>query len=139
MGTSYRAEVSKKNKYWISKHRFYEISHHCMQYNEWKDEYRTLSAQGVKAVQYDGMPHGTTVGQPTETIGLRLAELRNKIESVERAAEETDPFFAKFILKAVTNEGITYNYLREIMDMPCDKNKYTKIRRKFYWIMGQKM
>ena len=30
-----RTTVSKKNKYWISRHRYLELSHFCAQYNEW--------------------------------------------------------------------------------------------------------
>lgn len=138
MGTKYRAEISKKNKYWISKHRFYELSHYCMQYNEWKDEYRTLESQMIKGIDYDGMPHGTDVGNPTESIGIRMAELRDKIETVESVAEETDPVLAKYILKAVTNEDVTFNYLKQFMDMPCEKDMYYDRRRKFYWLMNQR-
>lgn len=138
MGTNYRAEISKKNKYWISKHRFYEISHYCLQYNEWKDEYTTLSRQGISGVEYDGMPHGSDVGNPTEHAGIRLAELKTKMETIERTAEETDPVLAKYILKAVTNEDVTFNYLKQFMDIPCEKDMYYDRRRKFYWLMSKK-
>lgn len=138
MGTKYRAEISKKNKYWISKHRFYELSHYCMQYNEWKDEYKTLESQSPKGVNYDGMPHGTDVGNPTESIGMRMVELRNKMETIEKTAEETDPILAKYILKAVTNEDVTFNYLKQFMDMPCEKDMYYDRRRKFYWLMSKR-
>lgn len=138
MGTNYRSQISKKNKYWISKHRFLEISHHCMQYNEWKDEYRTLENQSPKGVDYDGMPHGTDVGNPTETIGMRMAELKTKIERIESVAKEADPVLAKYILKAVTNEDVTFNYLKQFMDIPCEKDMYYDRRRKFYWLMSRK-
>lgn len=137
MGTNYRSQISKKNKYWISKHRFLEISHHCMQYNEWKDEYRTLENQSPKGVDYDGMPHGTDVGNPTETIGMRMAELKTKIERIESVAKEADPVLAKYILKAVTNEDVTFNYLKQFMDIPCEKDMYYDRRRKFYWLMSR--
>lgn len=138
MGTNYRSQISKKNKYWISKHRFLEISHHCMQYNEWKDEYRTLESQLLKGVEYGGMPHGTDVGNPTETVGMRMAELKTKIERVENVAKEADPVLAKYILKAVTNEDVTFNYLKQFMDIPCEKDMYYDRRRKFYWLMNQR-
>ena len=138
MGTNYRSQISKKNKYWISKHRFLEISHHCMQYNEWKDEYRTLENQSPKGVDYDGMPHGTDVGNPTESIGMRMAELKTKIERIESVAKEADPVLAKYILKAVTNEDVTFNYLKQFMDIPCEKDMYYDRRRKFYWLMSRK-
>lgn len=139
MGTNYRAKISKKNKYWISKHRFYEIEHHCLQYKEWKDEYLALSTQGIKGVDYDGMPHGTNVSNPTENVGMRMAMLKDKIDLVEKTAEEADPSLAKYILKAVTNEGISFNYLKMVMGIPCEKDMYYNRRRKFYWLMSQRM
>ena len=139
MGTSYRPEVSKKNKYWISRHRFYEISHMCYQYFEWKDEYKALSEQGIKAVEYDGMPHGSDVGTPTENAGIKLSMLRNKIELVEKTAEDADPVLAKYILKAVTNDNVTFEYLKNYMNMPCEKDMYYDRRRKFYWLMSQRI
>ena len=36
MGTTIRSEISKKNEYWIEKHRYYELKHFCMQYPIWK-------------------------------------------------------------------------------------------------------
>lgn len=30
--TSVRCELSGTNKYWISKHRYYELKHFCLQY-----------------------------------------------------------------------------------------------------------
>lgn len=136
----YRPQVSTKNKYWISKHRFYEISHHCYQYDEWKDELRRLRQDiGVKAVNMDGMPHGTEVGRPTESIAVRICDLEDKIKMVEQAAIDSDPEIAEFILKAVTEDGITFNYLKNVMGIPCERDMYYDRRRKFYWIMSQRM
>ena len=39
-----RAEVSKRNKYYISKHRYYELKHFCLQYSEWTKAVRMLNA-----------------------------------------------------------------------------------------------
>lgn len=139
MGTNYRPSVSKKNKYWISKHRFYEIQHMCYQYQEWKDEYRTLSEQTVSGIDYDGMPHGTGVSSPTENVGIRLTELANKIALVEETAIEADPSLAKYILKAVTDENVTFNYLQQVMNIPCGKDMYYSKRRRFYWLMSRRI
>ena len=35
MPTEIRPELSKKNKYWIPKHRYYELKHFVMQYPQW--------------------------------------------------------------------------------------------------------
>ena len=139
MGTRYRAKISKKNKYWISKHRYYEIAHHCMQYKEWKDEYAALEEQGIKATAYDGMPHGTNISDPTALKGIRKAILKDKIDVVEQAAHEAEPALYKYILVAVTNEGISFNYLKMVMGIPCEKDMYYDRRRKFYWLMSQRI
>ena len=139
MGTKYRPKISTKNKYWISKHRFYEIQHHCLQYKEWKDEYDTLECQGAKGVDYDNMPHGNSVGDPTSIIAMRKIVLKDKIDLVEKTAHDAEPSLAKYILTAVTNEGISYNYLELVMGIPCKKDMYYDRRRKFYWLMNQRM
>ena len=36
-----RPELSKKNKYYISKHRYYELKHFCLQYPEWVEKYKS--------------------------------------------------------------------------------------------------
>lgn len=149
MGTNYRAKISKKNKYWISKHRFYEIEHHCLQYKEWEDEYKTLKAQSVKGVDYDGMPHGTNVGNPTQSTGMRMAELSTKMDLVKDTVAESDQIVIeqhgkessiyKHLLVAVTNEGISYNYLNMVMHIPVSEKVYYAARRRFYWLMSQKI
>lgn len=42
MGTTIRPEISKKNRYWIDKHRYYELKHFCLQYPTWKKAYLSL-------------------------------------------------------------------------------------------------
>lgn len=136
--TTVRAELSKNNEFWISKHAFYTAYHYALQYNEWRDEYERVTG-GVRAVNYDGMPHGSTVGNPTESAGLRGAELSAKMRLIERIAEQADADIWKYILKAVTNEGVTYEYLRGIMGIPCGHNQYYKARRRFYYLLSQQL
>ena len=42
MSTTIRPEVSEKNKYWIERHRYYELKHFCLQYYIWKRAYSAL-------------------------------------------------------------------------------------------------
>lgn len=39
MATRIRPELAENNKYWISKHRYYELKHYCLQYPLWKSAY----------------------------------------------------------------------------------------------------
>lgn len=41
-------ELSEKNPYYISKHRYYELKHFCLQYPEWKDALVMLDAWKAK-------------------------------------------------------------------------------------------
>ena len=43
MGTVIRPEVSNKKEYWISRHRYYELKHFCLQYGEWKQAYNSIT------------------------------------------------------------------------------------------------
>lgn len=129
-----------KNKYQISKHRFFELYHFCLQYNEWKEEL-ACKCDTVRSVDTSGtMVIGTNiVSDPTSNLSIRRVEIIKKCELIEEAALETDKTLYRYILKAVTNEGMTYNYLRTVMGMPCGKNVYYNMRRKFYWILSKKM
>lgn len=133
-----RPELSKSNEFWISKHAFYTAYHYALQYNEWRDEYEQITG-GPRGVSYTGMPHGSGVGNPTEVAGMRSAELSTKMQLIEETAQRADPVIAKYILKAVTNEGITYDYLRGIMGIPCGHNQYYRARRRFYYLLSEQI
>ena len=49
MGTVIRPETSKKNKYWIPRHRYHELKHFCLQYPLWKKAYLELQTEGIKS------------------------------------------------------------------------------------------
>ncbi len=125
-------------KYKISKHRFFELYHFCLQYNEWKDILKS-NTDGVGAIVNDGLPHGNNTSDSTGNIGTLRAEISQKCEIVEQTAIEAAPEIYKYILKAVTNENVTYHYLSNFMKMPCGKKMYYENRRKFYWLLSKKV
>ena len=112
-----------EKKYGISKHKFLQAYHFCLQYNEWKDElaYKT---NAVKCAEVTGLPKGSSTGN---------------CELVEQTCIEADPEIKQWLLKAVTNEHISYTYLKECMDIPCGKKMFYDRRRKFYWLLSQKI
>lgn len=133
-----RAELSQKNKWWISKHAFYTAYHYALQYDDWKCEYNALDG-AVGAVKVDGMPHSTEVGNPTPSIGMRRAELAEKMRLIEDTVREVDEFLYPWLIVAVTKEGVNFNYLQTMMNIPCCKNVYYNKRRHFYYILCKKM
>lgn len=127
----------KRSQWQLSKHAFYTAYHYALQYGEWVDELKSKTF--LYATKYDGMPRGSGVGDPTERNARTVAELRDKIETIEETARETDEELARWILKAVTCEAVSYNYLRSVMGIPCGKNQYYNLRRKFYYLLFLKI
>ena len=86
------------------------------------------------------MPKGSGgTGNATEDLAIRRAMLSKNCELVEQTCIEADEGIYQWILKAVTNEGIGYTYLKERMDIPCSRNTYYERRRKFYWLLSKKI
>ena len=128
-----------KDKYKISKHKFLEAYHFCMQYNEWRDELK-YNTDTVGSFDYSRVRvQSSGGGDATADLGGRRAELSRKCELVEQTAIEADSDIYEYILKAVTNEGVTYHYLNTVCGMPCGRTLYYKLRRKFYFLLSSKL
>ena len=136
MGTVIRPEVSIKNKYWIDKHRYYELKHFCMQYLNWKKTYAALSELGLTASLIDKMPSGNTTSDITAKYAIRKAHYAEKIEMIEKAAMDADRDLYVYILKAVT-EGLSYTYLKSTLEIPCGRDMYYDRYRKFFWLLSE--
>lgn len=65
MATVIRPELSENNKYWISKHRYYELKHFCLQYPEWKSLYDEFSDVTVPLSMIESAPTDNLPGDPT--------------------------------------------------------------------------
>lgn len=131
--------LSTKNPYYLTKHRFYEVYHYAMQYQEWKDEYRTTE-QTMRGIAYDGVKvKSSGSGDALERVAIRLTELSEKIEMLEAVARETDKDLSEYILRGVTDEQVTYNYLSMVLHIPCSRNTYYSLRRKFYWLLSKRL
>lgn len=136
MATLIRAEISKKNRYWIDKHRHYELKHFCLQYPDWKKAHSDLLDIGISLSKTDGMRKSSIIGRPTERLALERAYYSERIKMVERAAMDADEYLWTYILKAVT-EGISYTYLQTKLDIPCSRDTYYDRYRKFFWLLNE--
>lgn len=127
-----------KNKYHISKYRFRELFYFCLQYEEWKQELNK-KRNPLKGTQYAGVPSSGGVGNPTEKIAIECADLSHKINMIEQAAKAADPELWEYIIFAVTQENITFNILKMQMNIPCERDRFYDSRRKFYFLLDNKM
>lgn len=136
MATVIRPSISKKNKYWIDKHRHYELKHFCLQYKTWKKIYAELLDPKIPMVAMDKIPSSGTPSDPTAKRAMLKAHYSERIKLVEQAAIEADKYLHDYILKAVT-EGRSYTYLKTMLDIPCSKDTYYERYRRFFWILNE--
>ena len=126
-------ELSEKSKYHLSKHRYLELKHFCLQYPEWKQRLKEITdIRSSDTV----MPGSDQISNETERIAIERTMLKNKIELVEKMAMETDQVLWFYVLQGVTEEA-TYTYLRNAMNIPCGKNMYYDRYRRFFWLLDR--
>lgn len=137
METRLRAELSENNKYWISRHRYYELKHFCLQYPMWKKAYAALDELTISSPKLEEILSPTkATSDPTAKCALMKVYYSEKIELVERIAMETDKDLWMYILKAVTEE-LSFSYLKTRLEIPCGKDMYYDRYRKFFWLLSK--
>lgn len=133
MSTVIRADISQKNKYYIDKHRYYELKHFCLQYPSWKK--KLINFDYMLRRDTDISVDSNQVSDPTE----RMVEVRDlyltRTEIIETAAAATDRLLGSYILEGVTN-GLSYEKLNARKQVPCNKDTYYQLYRKFFFILN---
>ncbi len=136
MGTTIRPEISERNKYYIDRHRYYELKHFCLQYPGWQRAYNSIDGYLSKPMDGVMASRTNTISDPV----LRMAEVRlyysARIGMVEEAARETDVCLGTYILRAVT-EGRSYVNLKSRFNIPCSKDVYYELYRRFFWLLSK--
>lgn len=131
-----RAEISQKNKYWIDKHRHYELKHFCLQYPMWKKAYKEFNDASVSLSTIENVPTSNMPGDPTAKRAIMKAYYAEKMDLIEKVAREADKYLYEYILKAVT-ENLSYTYLKSKLEIPCGKDLYYDRYRKFFWLLSE--
>ena len=101
--------LSKKSKYYIEKHRYYELKHFCLQYPIWQKAYTAID--GLIKRPYDLEKFKPDIEDPTAWAAIARTNYRNKMELVEQAAIAADSELYKYILVGVTEER-TYDQIK---------------------------
>lgn len=113
-------------EYDISKNKYRELKYFCLQYKEKKDRLKSMCH--ISAVQITGMPHGSSISNPTATQGEGIAQLKKDIEVIEQTAIEVSSEFYQYILENVTKD-VPWEYL----DIPMSRRSFYRLRRKFFY------
>lgn len=135
MSTVIRPEISKQSPYYISKHRYYELRHFCLQYPEWRSAYYSLDGY-AKASSEEKIFTGGAAGDPTASIAVSRIYYLKRMKLVERTAREADAVLARFLVKCVT-EGLSYEQIRAREPIPCGKDFFYETYRRFFWLLDK--
>lgn len=129
-----RPELSKKNKWWIPKHRYYELKHYCLQYEDWQDKVKYHgNIRPSEVVRTDIVEWSDPVGNEVAYREYYLSQ----INMVESSAYEADQTIGSYIIKAVT-EDLSFTVLHMVYNIPCGKDMYYDRYRKFFYILDAK-
>ena len=129
MSTKIRPKLSLKNKYYISKERYYELKHFCLQYSEWCREISKLKL--FRSTELTGMPIDHNVADPTGDIAVKIARLTKRIDVLKEAIGMLEPWISGYIFEAVTN-GRTYEYFQGL-GIACGRVYFYDRYHEFFW------
>lgn len=132
MGTNIRTELSKSNKYWISKHRRLELTHFCLQYPEWEKMVNDAIFYPKKG---DGIIGGNTP-DITGNTAVKIYEIKKNMDMVKNVCFEADNTIYQWLFLGVTR-GFSFNYLKLHYDIPCEKNMYYDRYKKFFYLLDK--
>lgn len=136
MATLIRPEISEKNKYYIDKHRHYELKHFCLQYPVWKKAYAAFDDSSISLSTIDGIRTSNMPGDPTAKRAIKKAYYIERINLIEKIAKDADRYLHDYILKAVTEE-LSYTYLKAKLNIPCGRDMYYDRYRRFFWLLSE--
>lgn len=121
MSTVIRPELVKTNPLYISKHRYYELKHFCLQYPEWKEKCRYLRTSSL-------IKPGEVSRDDSWIV------YKTNMDLIDKCLEQFEDWLRPFIFKAVTL-GISYTTLKTLYNIPCCKETFYDAYRKFFYIL----
>ena len=128
-------ELCKSNPYYISKHRYYELKHFCLQYPEWKREIKELRANSIRTGSLIFRTGETSHVDMVSENAIRIFSLGEKMQKVDLAIKQLDDWIQPYIFAAVT-EGYSFTYLKTVMNIPCERDTYYDRYRRFFYILS---
>lgn len=133
-----KPETSKKNPYYVSKHRMYELIHFCLQYPEWKKTCNGIDELYFKSPNLDKIKTITNEpSDPTAELAMKRMRCYENMKLVEDIACKADEVLANYILLAVT-EDLRYETIKSRLNIPCGRDMFYDRRRRFFWLLDKK-
>ena len=123
----------KLDRYGISRELYNELKWFCRQYPKKVAELGAIEG-GFNDYTIDGLPRGSNTSSPTERRALLALSYREDTEAIEQSAIAADASLYQQIIDNV-GRGVRY----EDMAVPCGARQFYEARRKFFWILAQRL
>lgn len=139
MSTNTRPELSERNKWYLSKHRYYELKHFCLQYPDWQKTISDFEQNCITAGITQEHINAGRYPNKVADLAIYLSPLQDKIEMIKKAAYEAcgHQFWYTILLEAVT-ENQSYDVLEARTSiMPVSRNEWYILYRKFFWCLDK--
>ena len=119
----------------LSKHRYLELQHWCLQYPEWEDQVKRAKYL-PESVRTRAKNSKWIANRQTESLGVNLAELTANMETVKRICREASKEFYPWLFRAIT-KGSSFNELKMVYEIPCERDMFYDRRRLFFWLLDK--
>lgn len=107
------------------------------EYPYWIREYNLINHTKKSQRMDEILTKTHTISRPTERLAVKRVTLQKKIVLIEKTVAQTDPVIYKYLIRGVT-EGRPFDKLAAD-GMPCSRNTYYDRRRKFFYLLSEKM
>lgn len=137
MGTNIRTSISKTSPFYLSKHEYLMTKHFAMQYAEWKKQKAEIETRIAYGFKIGGVQH-EKVYCPVEAAQEDAERYSCRIDLIEQIAKIAGEDIWQIVLVGVTTD-CNYEYLRLVKNIPCCKDTYYKMYRKFFWLLNREI
>ena len=117
--------------------RYEELKGFCKQYDDWKEEARSLL--GISALNMDGMPHGTGKSDPVARAAERRERLLAKISIIDGCAKAGGEEWAEALIEHICRCK-PWKVIKETNGtiLPTsDANAFYRHRREFFEMLNK--
>lgn len=121
----------KMDDFEITPYMYRELVAFCRQYDDKKQQ--AAWARNLSGSISDGVGKNSQISDPTYVRAMRADRYQRDCDQIEQTAKEVGKDLEQYLLRHVTR-GIPFGCL----GVPCGKNYFSRIRRKFFFVLAQK-
>lgn len=134
--TQYRIPAAN-SKYYVERELYLTVVHFCRQYPTWIAEL-SVDPDASRAITYDKERVQTSVtGDVTADLAIRRVKIAEKVKLIDDIAAEVAGSCSKWLVLGACY-GVPFFQLVD-QGIPCGKDMYYNMRRKFYYLVSKRI